>query len=134
MSQLEERLAALAEMPTAGLRQEWERAYGVPAPRLSAELLKMGVAYRLQEKLLGGLSRSSAAALKVPRAQGPTIKPGTRLVRSWNGRSISVQVTESGFLYEDKEFASLSGIAREVTGANWSGPRFFGLYEKASRG
>ena len=105
----------------------------MPAPRISAELLRMGIAYRIQEKMHGGLSRSSTAALKAPRDQGPTIKPGTRLVRSWNGRTVTVQVAESGFLYGDREYASLSAIAREVTGTNWSGPRFFGLDGRASR-
>jgi hypothetical protein len=55
------------------------------------------------------------------------LKAGTRLLRSWNGRSVSVLVTGSGFEFEDREYRSLSSIAREVTGAAWSGPRFFGL-------
>lgn len=134
MSKIDDRLAALAEMKPGALRQEWERAFGMPTPRISAELLKMGLAYCLQEKVHGGLSRSSRTALKASIHQGPTIKPGTRLVRSWNGRTVTVQVTENGFFYEDREFTSLSAIAREVTGTNWSGPRFFGLDGKASRG
>jgi hypothetical protein len=132
MSKIDECITALRAMTPAVLRREWERAYGIPAPRISPELLRMGIAYRLQEKVFGGLSRSTKSALKGPPDRGPTIKPGTRLVRSWNGRSLTVQVTETGFLYEDKEFVSLSAIAREVTGTNWSGPRFFGLHGKAS--
>lgn len=134
MSKIDDRLAALADMSPPALRKEWERAYGMPAPRISADLLRMGIAYRLQEKMHGGLSRTSTTTLKASLEQGPTIRPGTRLVRSWNGRSVTVQVTENGFLYEDREFASLSAIAREVTGTNWSGPRFFGLDGRASRG
>jgi hypothetical protein len=55
------------------------------------------------------------------------LKPGTRLVRSWHGRTISVLVSEAGYVFEDRTYRSLSRIAREVTGAFWSGPRFFGL-------
>jgi hypothetical protein len=55
------------------------------------------------------------------------LKPGTRLVRSWHGRTISVLVSEAGYVFEDRTYRSLSRIAREVTGAAWSGPRFFGL-------
>ncbi len=57
----------------------------------------------------------------------PTIKPGTRLLRSWNGRTIAVTAIEDGFLFEERRYRSLSAIAREVTGTGWSGPRFFGL-------
>lgn len=106
----------------------------MPAPRISAELLRMGVAYRLQEKVHGGLSRSSTTALKTSLGRGPTIKPGTRLVWSWSGRTVTVEVVENGFVFEDQQYASLSAIAREVTGTNWSGPRFFGLDVKASCG
>ena len=117
-------------MKPAALRQEWERAYGAPAPRISSELLRLGIGYRLQENEHGGLSRSSKSALKRAPEAGrvpPQIKPGTRLVRSWNGKTISVQVDENGFVFDDRRYNSLSAIAREVTGTNWSGPRFFGL-------
>lgn len=55
------------------------------------------------------------------------MKAGTRLLRSWNGRSIEVNVTDTGFEHDGRSFKSLSKIAREVTGTAWSGPRFFGL-------
>ena len=134
MAGLDERLAALANMKPAALRQEWERAYGMPAPRISVALLRMGIAYRLQEKAHGGLSRSSTIALTTSSDRGRAIKPGTRLVRSWMGRSITVEVVENGFVFDDQQYSSLSAIAREVTGTNWSGPRFFGLDAKASHG
>lgn len=134
MASLDERLAALADMKPAALRHEWERAYGMPAPRISAALLRMGIAYRLQEKAHGGLSRSSTTALKTSSDRGCAIKTGTRLVRSWSGRTVTVEVAENGFVFDDQQYSSLSAIAREVTGTNWSGPRFFGLQGKASRG
>lgn len=64
-----------------------------------------------------------------PGANNPAgkLKPRTRIVREWNGRLLCVLVTEGGFSFEDRSYGSLSEIAREVTGAHWSGPRFFGL-------
>jgi hypothetical protein len=55
------------------------------------------------------------------------MKPGTRLVREWNGRTYHVEVTKNGFVWNGKTHRSLSVIAREITGAQRSGPRFFGL-------
>jgi len=61
------------------------------------------------------------------RRQCVVLAPGTRLIREWNGQTIAVDVGEKGFVWEDRTYRSLSEIAREETGAHWSGPRFFGL-------
>lgn len=53
--------------------------------------------------------------------------PGARLIRDWNGTTHVVDVTETGYLYGGVTYRSLSVIARTITGARWSGPRFFGL-------
>lgn len=137
MSKLDLALTALEDMPAAALRQEWGRVYRTPAPNISAELLRLGIAYRLQEKALGSLPRASKRVLEqaaVNRPTGPVIKPGTRLIRDWQGRTISVLVEEDGYLFENRRFRSLSAIAREITGTAWSGPRFFGLTTEASHG
>jgi len=138
MAKVEERLAALMTMPATVLRQEWERVYSNPAPRISDELLRHGIAYRIQERARGGLSRAAASALRgsgmVPAAVRSTLKPGTQLIRNWNGRTISVLVEEQGFLYDGEHHSSLSAIARQVTGTSWSGPRFFGLKGTSARG
>lgn len=60
-------------------------------------------------------------------AIGPCVRPGTRLVREWNGRTHVVDVTSDGFTFDGKSYRSLSAIAKRITGAHWSGPRFFGL-------
>jgi hypothetical protein len=125
----EAQLAALGRMSAQQLTTEWERLYKAAAPAISADLLRLGIAYRLQERAYGGLSAKVRRELERPSG-GKTrvrLKPGTRLLRSWNGRSLSVLVTDTGFEFQDREYRSLSGIAREVTGAAWSGPRFFGL-------
>lgn len=134
MARLDNQLAALVQMQRSELQVEWERVYKRSAPCLSADLLRLGIAFRLQEKAHGGLSRASLAELNETGRGRPAIKPGTRLVRSWNGRTISVEVREGGFVFEDRLYPSLSAIAREVTGAHWSGPRFFGLRGQVANG
>lgn len=73
---------------------------------------------------------SSGASSNTPPAVSPVrivLKPGARLVREWNGRMNVVEVTDNGFIHEGKTYRSLSAIAKRITGAHWSGPRFFGL-------
>jgi len=132
-----ERIAALKNMSKKQLRVEWQHAYRSEAPDISSGALRLGIAYRLQEKHLGGLKPKTISKLrriaKKGRAalSGPdNLKPGTRLVRSWNGQTLVVLVVDDGFVMGDKHYRSLSKIAREVTGAHWSGPRFFGLTGK----
>jgi hypothetical protein len=132
MARIEEELAALVALPAAALPAEWQKVHRTPAPRLSPDLLRRGIAYRLQERAYGKLpakvSREIAAA---GRQKAPEVTPGTRLVREWNGRTIDVIATEEGMIWEDRTYRSLSAIAREVTGTPWSGPRFFGIGKHA---
>ncbi|MCA9758832.1 MAG: DUF2924 domain-containing protein [Candidatus Eisenbacteria bacterium] len=74
-------------------------------------------------------SRSFAADLKAgkPPTPPPRIKSGTRLLREWQGTVHEVIVLDEGVHYRGKAWPSLSAVAREITGARWSGPRFFGL-------
>jgi hypothetical protein len=55
------------------------------------------------------------------------LRPGTKLVREWHQRVHTVSVLEGGFEYQGEHYASLSRIARRITGVTWSGPRFFGI-------
>jgi len=66
-----------------------------------------------------------------PKVSSPALKPGGRLLREWNGVTHVVDVTDGGFVWKGETWRSLSAIAREITGAHWSGPRFFGLNGKA---
>jgi hypothetical protein len=142
--QLRERLTALAGLGLDGLRVEWRRLYrGTPPIRLSRDLLHRSIAHRLQEEALGGLppaaQRQLAAMARALTASGePTaaasavrLKAGTTLVREWHARTHTVLVLEKGFEHEGKHYASLTPIARAITGAHWSGPRFFGLRRHA---
>ena len=129
------RIAALEQMDLIALRREWVRVVKTsPQLRLSADLLRRGVAHRLQEAAHGSCSpstlrRLAAAACSTPSSkQGATsLKAGTTLVREWHGRTHTVRVLEDGFKHDGRTYASLTQIAREITGAAWSGPRFFGL-------
>jgi hypothetical protein len=137
------RLEALRDLSPDELRKEWRRLYRSQPPRLSRDLLVRAIAYRMQELRYGGLSKATSrklAALVRERvsdddfgsAGTQRIGSGARLVREWNGRTHTVTVEEEGFTYAGRNYRSLSAIAREITGARWSGPRFFRLVPKRS--
>jgi DUF2924 family protein len=134
-----EALSRLPELNLGELRQHWRTLYKAEAsPHLSRELLVRAVAYRMQEVALGGLrpgrqrqlrqiaqqfKKTGAAAIRA----WPELKPGTRLVREWQGRTYDVLVLDDGFSWQGTHHRSLSAIARKITGTAWSGPLFFGL-------
>ena len=143
-SQLADRLAVLAELSLADLRLEWRRLFRADPPRLSRDIMMRAIACRLQEIANGGASRATQRRLATLATEfetggtiapppGPKIKPGSRLVREWHGRTHTVCVTDDGFVFQGKTYRSLTRIARDVTGAQWSGPRFFGLAKRAAR-
>ncbi|MEX1036589.1 MAG: DUF2924 domain-containing protein [Sneathiella sp.] len=128
--------------PSRGdLIDAWIKAYGGPPPRgLSTRLLVYACHYNRQAKDYGGLRKSTLRQLGryVPVPSGTTTtdtrspvahKPGTgsRLVREWRGKTHMVDIDENGYVYNGKTYRSLSAIARTITGARWSGPRFFGV-------
>lgn len=137
-------LARLENMSLYRLRGEWARLHRRPAPqRFGRDLLLRAIAYRLQERELGGLSKSqlrklstgpqtSSTEQRVPRIK-TEVKPGTRLVREWHGVTHTVLVLDNGVEWRGMRFRSLSVVAREITGAHWSGPRFFGLQKNERR-
>jgi hypothetical protein len=132
-------ICAIADLGLNKLRERWQAFYGSPAPKsMSRELLIRAVAYRIQEERFGGLPPAVRARLlqgartngtaKARAHRGRSIKPGTRFLREWNGRTHEVTATADGkLLYSGKTYRSLSAIAREITGTRWSGPAFFGL-------
>ena len=136
-------VAAFADFSREDLADLWASRFGcVPPKGCGRKLLELSAAYGIQEKTLGGPkpeSRKTQAPEMVPYGNDAAsrrkkrrrviaiIKPGTRLVREWNGRTHHVEMVEGGFVWNGKKHRSLSTIAREITGAHWSGPRFFGL-------
>ena len=136
MSRLDDELGALAEMAPTQVHERWIELEGSAAPALATPLLRRLLAQRLQERRHGGIPPAvqreliriakGEPAVPVPPVRKP-LTTGTRLVREWNGQTITVEVSDDGFVHAGRKWRSLSEIARHVTGAHWSGPRFFGL-------
>jgi Protein of unknown function (DUF2924) len=135
---IERELDRIHSLNLEELRGEWRRLYHSEPPKISRDLLVLALGYKLQEIEHGGLGKSTrrklqtvANALRKTGRVGPlpslSLKPGARLVREWRGRTHTVTVTEDGFEYAGTNYPSLTKIAIEITGAHWSGPRFFGL-------
>jgi hypothetical protein len=139
MAEIEKEIAALADLDTQELRDRWRRHYrNEPPPHLSRDLLTRAIAHRIQERAHGGLGKATVRKLRclaqaletegdAAFKPGISVKPGARLIREWRGEAHSVIVLEDGFDYNGRRYRSLSKIACEITGAHWSGPRFFGL-------
>jgi hypothetical protein len=123
-------LAGLERASRHYLAELWAEHYGAaPPPRTSRAPMIRAVAYKMQERELGGLSAMTRRLLsedaRAPRRQ--VIRTGTVLIREWHGIAHQVTVGEEGVLYRGERYRSLSEVARLITGARWSGPRFFGL-------
>jgi hypothetical protein len=142
---LSPRMAALSGLTAQQLRDDWRRLYRGQPPRLSRDLLIRSIAYRMQELAYGGLSKATLRTLatmtreleangNVSVAPDLRVRSGSRLVREWRGRTHTVIVTDDGFEYAGKTYASLTKIAHEITSAHWSGPRFFGVTRKQDPG
>ena len=136
---IEHRVATIAAMSSVEKKAEWHRRTSTVAPAaFGSGLLARALAYELQVKALGGgltkveLRRLAQLNRKDDRvrdgaASGP-VKPGTWLSRTWHGEVHRVVVLDGSYEYRGTRHCSLSEIARLITGTQWSGPRFFGLY------
>ena len=141
-SKLAEQLNSLATMSPVQLRECWQNTLKSEPPNVPPSLLRRLVAQQLQIKRHGGLPAIVAREL-TSRADGQDTAPssaatsisiseGTRFIREWRGQTIEVVALADGFEWRGRTFRSLSEIARAVTGAHWSGPRFFGLQSAAN--
>ena len=123
-------LAALADADLHDLRRIWAARWGAAPGLRSPGLLRLMIAWRMQAEAVGGLDAISRRALRRTgpvRAQGLELGPGTVLRRDWAGACHEVLIGEDGFYWQGERFASLSRVARAITGTRWNGPRFFGL-------
>lgn len=140
---IENHIAGLTAVPLGELRRVWRRHHPrIALPdRLPRDLLVRSIAWKLQaarhgdlqpavvrqlDRLAGQFSRSGNLDLE----RETRLKPGTKLIREWRGKTIHVLVLEDGYLFEDRRYASLSHVATAITGTKWSGPRFFGLKQR----
>jgi hypothetical protein len=144
---LEDEIAHLRDLDLRGLRARWKGIFRRQPPlHLPRHLLLAVLAYRLQADQLGDIAPDTVRLLKQIAITGATIdtarltsefdrrrtdlKPGTFLMREWNGRPHRVVVADEGFVWNGKTYDSLSKIAAAITGTKWNGPRFFGLRDK----
>ncbi len=136
-------IAGLSVQHVDELGARWRRLYRHPPPAdMTRDLLLRSVAHALQQAALGGLSPAALWRLKSLANPGTAparrtsggMRPGTSLVREWHGETHTVLTREGGFEYQGQVYRSLSLIARKITGAHWSGPRFFGLASRRRPG
>ncbi len=109
----------------------WRETFGHSPPKyVSPRFMKRVLIWETQNRALGGVSTKTTRRLKqiaAGKALPKIAKPGSHLVREWNGRTYQVEVVEGGYVMDGKSWRSLSAIAKHITGAHWSGPRFFGV-------
>ena len=123
-------------MDRAALLAAWDHLYEAPVPKgLSQAFLRRFLAFDIQAHRYGGLPKGFVADLDRRVSGGkpsssPALMPGGRLLREWNGVTHTVEVTGTGYRWNRQMYPSLSSVARAITGARWSGPRFFGLTER----
>ena len=142
IAEVDRQIAGMANRSTPDLRVAWRQLHHTGPPLgLSRDLLIRTLAHQLQEQSYGGASRAlsrrlqslAGASDKGAMAVDPglVLKAGTTLVRQWRGHTHTVLVHQNGFEHEGQRYRSLSVIAERITGAHWSGPRFFGLTKHA---
>ena len=135
-------IARLVDRSTQELRRAWRRLYHTGPPLgLSRDLIIRGLADKLQQRAHGGPSRALQRRLRILARElekgagsfdfGGVLKSGASLVRRWRGHTHTVLVGEDGFEYDGQRYRSLSVIAERITGAHWSGPRFYGVNKRA---
>jgi hypothetical protein len=142
VSTLDDEIGLLEGLNSHALKIAWRRFYRAEPPRsMPRDVMIRALAYRLQERAHGGFTpavrrklRSLIAEIDAKGTQafdpGIALKPGARLVREWAGHTHTVIVLEDGFDYAGERYPSLTKIAARITGAHWSGPRFFGIGKK----
>jgi len=140
-SDIESEIVALLDRSTQELLLAWRKSHRAEPPfGMSRDLIIRGLAYELQQRADGSPHRAlrrrlqslAAASEKGARSVDPglVLKAGSTLVRQWRGHTHAVLVGENGFEYEGQRYRSLTVIAERITGAHWSGPRFFGLTKR----
>jgi hypothetical protein len=129
-------IAGFSALPLKDLKAAWSAEFRREAPKgMWRDLLLRTLAWRLQEKAFGGHDRATLKLLEEYGHRKPgdqrcrRLKTGTVLIRDFEGTRHTVSIVPGGFIWQEKTYASLSAIARIITGTNWNGPRFFGLRE-----
>ena len=115
----------------AGCLERWRQGFGRPPPKhLSLQFLQWVLIWKAQTRLFGGVAIQTERRLHqiaMAKSQSQIVRPGSHLIREWNGRTYQVEVIDDGYVMDGKTWRSLSALAKHITGAHWSGPRFFGV-------
>ena len=141
LAEVDGEIARLVDRSTQELRRAWRTLHHTGPPLgLSRDLIIRGLADQLQQRAHGAPSRALQRRLRILAAEsekgspsfdpGIVPKTGATLVRQWRGHTHTVLVREDGFEYDGQRYRSLTVIAEQITGAHWSGPRFFGLSKR----
>ena len=142
LAEVDGEIARLVDRSTQELRRAWRTLYHTGPPLgLSRDLIIRGLADKLQQRAHGGPTRALQRRLRILTGEfekgagsfdsGGVLKTGASLVRRWRGHTHTVLVGEDGFEYDGQRYRSLTVIAERITGAHWSGPRFFGVNKRA---
>lgn len=136
-SDISEELREISAFDRIACVEHWTATFGAVAPKyLSVQFMQRVLAREQQVRGLGGYPTQVRRALRAVHQKlesavpTPTVRPGSYLLRQWNGRTFRVEVTRSGYVLDGETYTSLSTVAKKITGAHWSGPRFFGLTPK----
>ena len=134
---IEDQIEQLGALSRTELVELWIKQFKCNPPKgIKRGLLERAAGHQLQIKRSGKLKPATQRTLHAIASGGepaigaqpkPALKPGSRLVREWHGKSHQVDVTDDGFEWNNERYTSLSAIARAITGTKWSGPRFFGV-------
>ena len=126
----------LEGMPSSNLRKIYNNLFQDKcSSNANCNYLRPKIAYRLQELAIGGLDEQTKAKLDnlakgvtiVSKAKNSDLLVGTKICKEYNSCLHEVEVIKDGFEYMGQKWKSLSAIATKITGAKWSGPKFFGL-------
>jgi hypothetical protein len=142
IAQIESEIARIRSLGSNNLRAEWRAMFKRAPPKaLTKDLLARMMCFRIQQEVYGGFDRATLKLLDSYAKGKPAeadrvrrLKPGTELVREYQGECHKVIIVEEGFVWNGKTYASLTSIAREIAGTGWSGPRFFGLRGRGGDG
>jgi hypothetical protein len=144
---MEAEIAHLRGLGLESLRARWRIVTGRRAPvHLPKNLLFRSLAYRMQADVHGDLDSGTIRFLdriasdpglqtraSLPRSDADLVRPGSLLVREWEGVSHRVMALAEGYAWNGATYRSLSEVARAITGTRWNGPRFFGLRDQRTQ-
>ncbi|WP_353273242.1 DUF2924 domain-containing protein [Wolbachia endosymbiont (group A) of Nomada ferruginata] len=137
--EIEKKVMNLEKKALVELRRIWKKAYGEEAPKYSKKYLIPRLAYRMQEKAYGEMSRKGAKRLEYLAdrlEKGKRISSdklpieGTELILERGEETHAVMVTDKGLIYREEFFTSLSAVAGKIMGMSYNGPLLFGMREK----